>query len=102
MEDTVIDLTFRRNDFEEIYYPNSNENLFGYPPTKKISFRILLIAIFGILIYFLSINYPMLSWLLLIGIFASAIYIYQLFVQGSKYYSWKNGVDKYLKELSST
>jgi len=100
MEDTMIDLTFRESDFKQIYYSNSNKNIFAFSSIKKISFRILLLAITSGIIYFFSIDFPILSWLLMIGIISIAISISQIFIPCSKYYSWKNSTDKYLKALS--
>ena len=100
MEDILIDLTFRESDFTEIYYLNGNKNIFAYSSIKKISFRILLLAIASTVIYFFSINFPILSWLLIIGIIVIGISISRFFVLGFRYYSRKNRIDKYLKELS--
>jgi hypothetical protein len=100
MTDIIINLIFRKNDFAEIYYSKSNQNIFVYPPTKRIILRTLLIATLSIAIYFFSINHPILSWLLFFGIIGVVICIYQLFVYGSKYLLWKKNVDNYLKKLS--
>jgi len=80
MEDILIDLTFRESDFTEIYYLNGNKNIFAYSSIKKISFRILLLAIASTVIYFFSINFPILSWLLIIGIIVIGISISRFFL----------------------
>ncbi len=100
MEDLSIELTFRENDFKEIYYSKGKENIFVYAPTKKILFRLFCLLIFTAAIYFLSLKYSIFSWLLFLCFLSIILLAIQFYNYAPTYYSWKKEVDNYLKELS--
>ena len=100
MEDLSIEITFRKSDFKEIYYSKGKENIFVYSQTKKILFRLLCVLFFTIAIYFLSLNYPAFIWLLFLSLLVIIALIVQFSCVAPAYFSWKRGVDDYLKALS--
>jgi hypothetical protein len=100
MEEIVIELTFRKEDFEEIYFADGNKNIFLYPPARKFLFIIIALIIFWWIIYFLSINFPIINWLLfaiIVVIIICACYYLRI---AFKYISWKNKVVKHITEIS--
>ncbi len=99
MEDLSIELTFRENDFKEIYYRDNNKIFFVYPPAKKIVVRFLIIVAISIIIHFSSFIYPSINGLLYFCSLGLVICLIQLIAEGFVYFSWKQKIQHYINEL---
>jgi len=99
MEPLRIQLSNQADYFREIYYSEGRKHLFTYAPTKKAITKTSLPLAITIIAYFVSRQYPAISWLIfagaLISIFMIPYMIYEIF----SYFKWKRKVEAFIKRV---
>ncbi|WP_157485923.1 hypothetical protein [Flavobacterium soli] len=100
MKTIEIDLTFRRADFEELYFRNGNENLF-FSPTAKTQTHIFIFL--GLLFLFFLVHFRITNESQENMLFVCILWILSAIILGGKIYTvlkWRKSIKTFLDKTS--
>ncbi len=100
MEILTIELTFRMEDFRNLYYSGDRKSIFHWRNTQKSMLATGYFAAFSALAYLMAQNHAGWVFVFIIAILITAGSLVFFLLNTYKYYQWKGGVENYLKKQS--
>lgn len=99
MEELEIKLLINSDHFREIFYSNGQGNVFTAYWTKKAIIVTSILILAGLLIYFISLAYDNISWMLLLAALALFPSIVYTVIAVARYMKWRAVVKNYLNHV---